>query len=254
MHRPVATLGGSDKTTSGHTDIAAVLIAVLVVAIGPFGTPGAWDWMGSVIAVVVLFVLTAYSWSPFWRSSRFQRAALVLVFWAILTVGLAWPVQKYVLHVSPRSDGAWIEDFYRCGNTVAPQIRVENGCSEPALDATAEQAQATLDDARKSDGATLRAAGIAAVVVTIFGLGIVLGARRRSGRAPEEPGPKPSTPEPSAPELSAPAPEPPAPTPEPSTPEPSAPELSAPAGEAALGSGTITHSDERGRGAAAPPD
>jgi energy-coupling factor transporter transmembrane protein EcfT len=139
MNRAVTSLVSSDKPASEPTDIAAVLIAVLVVAIGPLSDQGAWTWMNMATALLVLVVLAAYSWSSFLHSPPFKLFALALVFWTILTIGLAWPAQQYIVHGSPRSEREWIVEFYRCGNT-EPVQRIANGCREPAFDAYAEQA------------------------------------------------------------------------------------------------------------------
>lgn len=151
MARDWKSFWRSADTKNDHTDIAAVLVAVLVVAFGPLSTAGPWSWMNSVIALVVFFVLAVYSWPDFLRNAPIRCIALGLVFWATVTVGLAWPVQRFVLDYHPRSDRAWIEEFDRC---------------KPSCDASEVQARALADDVDASNYATGWAA--LAAVGTIY--------------------------------------------------------------------------------------
>jgi hypothetical protein len=80
-------------------DPAALLIAIISVAAAPLLTPGPWDKLNTVIAVVVLAIVAAYSLT---RTSQIsmnepQRVAVSLVIGIIISVVIAWPIQLILI-------------------------------------------------------------------------------------------------------------------------------------------------------------
>jgi hypothetical protein len=80
-------------------DPAALLIAVIVVAAGPLLETGPWDKLNTIVAVIVLVVVVAYSLTrPIRRSmSMLERVAVSLVIGLICGVAVSWPVQQWVV-------------------------------------------------------------------------------------------------------------------------------------------------------------
>lgn len=79
-------------------DPAALLIAIISVAVLPLTTVGPWDKLNTVVALVVLIVLWAYTIGGDRRYSLrsfTECAAIGLVIGLICAVLVAWPVQFF---------------------------------------------------------------------------------------------------------------------------------------------------------------
>lgn len=79
-------------------DPAALLIAIIAVAISPLTTIGPWDRMNTVVALVVLIVLWAYTIGGHRRDSLgsfVECAAIGLVVGLIFAILMAWPIQFF---------------------------------------------------------------------------------------------------------------------------------------------------------------
>jgi hypothetical protein len=83
-----------------RTDLAALLIAVFAVGLGPLDTPGNWNSINTFVCVPVLVVLWVYSLHRERRSSPLtaERLAVALVFGFIFSIGLSWPCQALLTH------------------------------------------------------------------------------------------------------------------------------------------------------------
>jgi len=83
--------------TSDHVDPSALMIAVVVVVIGPLLQTGNWSYLSTVVAGVVLVIVVAYSLRPSRQSlSRLQLLAVSLVIGFIVSVAVSWPIQLLV--------------------------------------------------------------------------------------------------------------------------------------------------------------
>jgi hypothetical protein len=164
--------GSTDTGEREHTDIAAVLVAVLVVAIGPLSTPGEWYYLNTIIAGVVLVVLIPYVWSGFRQATVLKRVALTVVFWGILTVFAGWPVQRYWvyphLHAAerPPPEGTWT--YCNSGVPSPNRMRPDGvACNEPVLDPYTAKAREDQQLNELGGQANPKAAAIAAVMACI---------------------------------------------------------------------------------------
>jgi hypothetical protein len=83
-----------------EVDPAALLVAVLTVVAGPLLTVGPWDKLNTVIAVVVLVIIIAYSLTLTSQKmmSLPQQIAVSLVIGLIATIAVAWPIQWILIH------------------------------------------------------------------------------------------------------------------------------------------------------------
>lgn len=87
-------------------DSAALLIAVLVVVIGPLTTVGPWDKINTILAAAVGIILAAFTWprtDNFWDADKPDKAplqdvwikiAFATAYGLIIAVGSAWIVQS----------------------------------------------------------------------------------------------------------------------------------------------------------------
>jgi len=83
-----------------HIDPAALLIAVLTVVITPLTTPGLWDKMNTVVAVVVLVIVTSFTLIGGRREelqSSYEKFAVSLVLGLIFAVAAAYPIQELIV-------------------------------------------------------------------------------------------------------------------------------------------------------------
>ena len=74
-------------------DPTALLIAVFVVVSGEVSSPGLWDLLDMIVALVVLVLILAYSLPAAFQQSRFQRVALSLVVGFVFAVAISLPLQ-----------------------------------------------------------------------------------------------------------------------------------------------------------------
>ena len=77
-------------------DPAALLVAVLAVGITPFTEAGPWHPLNTIIAAVVLVVVSAFTLTEAPRHSTkgfLPSSAIGLVIGLIIGVGSAWPAQ-----------------------------------------------------------------------------------------------------------------------------------------------------------------
>jgi hypothetical protein len=76
-------------------DPAALLIAIIPVAASPLLTSGPWDKLDTVVAVVVLVIISAYSFERATQLSMTepQRVSVALVAGLISSIACAWPIQ-----------------------------------------------------------------------------------------------------------------------------------------------------------------
>jgi hypothetical protein len=83
-----------------EVDPAALLVAVLTVVAGPLLTAGSWDKLNTVIAVVVLVIIIAYSLTPTSQKAMSppQQIAVSLVIGLIIAIAVAWPIQSIIIH------------------------------------------------------------------------------------------------------------------------------------------------------------
>lgn len=82
--------------TKGRVDPAALLIAVIAVANTPLTTIGAWDLMNTIVGVVVLVVVCAYTAMGERRhllESNPERVAVSVVIGLVSAIALAFPLQ-----------------------------------------------------------------------------------------------------------------------------------------------------------------
>lgn len=90
----------SAETTNGKgIDPAALLVAVVVIAVGPLLAAGPWSDLDTVVAVTVLAIFLAYSPArPIRLSMRSsERIAVALVVILICATALAWPIQQFIV-------------------------------------------------------------------------------------------------------------------------------------------------------------
>jgi len=79
-------------------DPAALLIAIITVVIAPLTTIGPWDKLNTIVGVVVLIVLWAYTLGGHRRDSLGYFAdctAIGLVMGLIFAISVAWPIQFF---------------------------------------------------------------------------------------------------------------------------------------------------------------
>jgi hypothetical protein len=81
-------------TQEKPVDPAGLLMAVLAVALAPLTTKGLWSYWNTVVSVIVLIVLWAYTWPrkgllPDWR----HRLAVSVVVGLTFGVASAWAIQ-----------------------------------------------------------------------------------------------------------------------------------------------------------------
>jgi hypothetical protein len=80
-------------------DPAALLVAVVVVAVGSLLGAGSWGVLDTVVAVTVLAIFFAYSPTPPTQlpDRRRERFAVALAFILLCAVTLAWPIQLIIV-------------------------------------------------------------------------------------------------------------------------------------------------------------
>ncbi len=83
-----------------HIDPAALLIAVLTVAATPIAMAGPWDLLDSLVAVVVLVIVTSFTLIGKRRQELQgspEKVAVWLVLVLIFAVAAAYPVQEWIV-------------------------------------------------------------------------------------------------------------------------------------------------------------
>lgn len=91
------------KMLGKETDIAALLIGVFAVGVGPLVSTSPWDPINSVVCIPVLVVLWVYSLHyPTRRPKTLtpERVAIATVFGFIVSISFGWPSQA-VFHLDP---------------------------------------------------------------------------------------------------------------------------------------------------------
>jgi hypothetical protein len=86
-------------TRRKDVDPAALLIAVIVVAVAPLFENGLWDKLNTIVGVIVLVIVIAYSATRPVRLSmgNLERVAVSLAIGLICSVAVAWPIQQFYL-------------------------------------------------------------------------------------------------------------------------------------------------------------
>jgi len=77
-------------------DPAALLIAIFVALSTQVLTPGSWSLSDTIVAIVVLMVIIAYSPPTASQLRPFQRFTAWLVIELICAVAISWPVQYLI--------------------------------------------------------------------------------------------------------------------------------------------------------------
>jgi hypothetical protein len=102
-----------DAVAGKGVDPAALLIAVIVLASGPVMENGPWDPLNTIVAVIVLIILGAYSLTRAVRlsMSAAERIAVSVVIALTLGVAFAWPAQRWLVpHVCHKAGGEELYD------------------------------------------------------------------------------------------------------------------------------------------------
>ena len=84
-------------------DPAALLIAVFAVGAGPLLQSGAWNYVNTVTAAVVLLVVVAFSWPTVRKGSRLPRSfwfPYATIYAFITAVAASWPAQWITTNTS----------------------------------------------------------------------------------------------------------------------------------------------------------